>query len=136
MSPMRFPELSERLVMSFFMSKNIFPHHQCIVSLKTQCKIKAKVQFWSIPLPYLSSQAVHWLQPDEDGSKGKKVLNKDIYKLVIFLLQVMFVHLLRGHKLEPLEELPKIPVRDKNYLIQPRDMDFVFVLLFIVVAYV
>ena len=79
---------------------------------------------------------MHWLQPDEDGSKGKKVLNKDIYKLVIFLLQVMFVHLLRGHKLEPLEELPKIPVRDKNYLIQPRDMDFVFVLLFIVVAYV
>ena len=47
----------------------------------------------------------------------------------ILLLQVMFVHLLRGHKLEPLEELPKIPVRDKNYLIQLCDMCLVFVLL-------
>ena len=64
-----------------------------------------------------------------------KSLNKDI-KLGIFLLQVMFVHLLRGHKLEPLEELPKIPVRDKNYLIQLCDMCFVFVLFFIVVVYV
>ena len=97
--------------------------------MKTQCKIKVKIPSWL--LLYLSSQAVYWLQPDEDGSKGKKVLNKDIYKLVIFLLQVMFVHLLRGHKLEPLEELPKIPVTDKSYLIQLRDMDFVFVLFFL-----
>ena len=114
----------------FFMPKNLSSHHiyKCILSLKTQRKIKSKVQSWSIPPLYLSSQAVYWLQPDEDGSKGKKCLNKDNYKLGIFLLQVMFVHLLRGHKLEPLEELPKIPVRDKNYLIQLRDMYFVFVL--------
>ena len=87
-----------------------------------------KIPSWLIPLLYLSSQAVHRLQPDEDGSKGKKSSNKDIYKLGILLLQVMFVHLLRGHKLEPLEELPKIPVRDKNYSIQLRDMYFVFII--------
>ena len=79
---------------------------------------------------------MHWLQSDEDGSKGKKSLNKDVYNLGIFLLQVMFVHLLRGHKLEPLEELPKIPVRDKNYLIQLRYMYFVFLFFFILVDYV
>ena len=114
----------------FFMPKNLSSHHiyKCILSLKTQRKIKSKVQSWSIPPLYLSSQAVYWLQPDEDGSKGKKCLNKDNYKLGIFLLQVMFVHLLRGHKLEPLEELPKIPVRDKNCLIQLRDMFFVFII--------
>jgi len=50
------------------------------------------------------------------------------YNLMRMEAKVMFVHLLRGHKLEPLEELPKIPVTDKSYLIQLRDMDFVFVL--------
>ena len=67
------------------------------------------------------SQAMHWLQPDEDGGQGEKMILKQV--LATLDLQVMFAHMLRRHKLEALEELPVKPVLDKESFLTPIGFD-------------
>ena len=79
---------------------------------------------------------MHWLQYDEDGGQGENLNNFEevlsealrsfwdqLYVNLLLSSQVMFAQLLRCHKLEALEELPRKPVLDKEGFLMPVGLD-------------